>query len=293
MNPAAELPPVATFAGEGKNHRPRVMGILNVTPDSFSDGGKWSTEEAISRQAEQMLRDGADIIDIGGESTRPFAPAVTAEEELSRVLPAIRAVRRLHATIPISVDTTKAAVASEALAAGADIINDISALRFDPAMPALAAQGDWPVIIMHMQGTPADMQLNPHYQDVVAEIKTMLANRLAELAAAGIAKQRLIIDPGIGFGKTVAHNLEIIRRLQELRTLGQPILVGHSRKSFIGKVLDDLPVTERDLPSAVISALCVLKGADIIRVHDVKATAQAIKITLACQAPESCQYYSA
>ncbi|MDF1615555.1 dihydropteroate synthase [Desulfurivibrio dismutans] len=283
MNMVAEALFTVAATANGGHRRPLIMGILNVTPDSFSDGGRWTTEATVSRQAEQMLHDGADIIDIGGESTRPFAPAVTAEAELARVLPAIRAVRRLHASIPISVDTTKAVVAREALAAGASIINDISALRLDPAMPGLAAQGDWPVIIMHMQGTPADMQINPQYDDVVTDIKAMLASRIEELVTAGITRERLIVDPGIGFGKTLFHNLEIIRRLDEFRTLGQPLLVGHSRKSFIGKLLDDLPVNQRDLPSAVISALCVLKGADIIRVHDVQATAQAIKVTLACQ----------
>lgn len=282
MNAVAELMSAGGHHSGGLQ-RPKIMGILNVTPDSFSDGGRWTTEEAVSRQAEKMLSDGADVIDIGGESTRPFAPPVTTDEELARVLPAVRAVRHLHQTIPISVDTTKAVVAREALAAGADLINDISALKFDPDMVKLAAEGDWPVIIMHMQGTPGNMQVNPHYDDVVTEIREMLTGRIEELAAAGIARDRLIVDPGIGFGKTVEHNLEIIRRLPELQALNRPLLVGHSRKSFIGKLLADLPATERDLPSAVVSALCVLRGAKIIRVHDVKATHQAVTITLACQ----------
>lgn len=264
----------------------RIMGILNVTPDSFSDGGCWTTSAAIERQTAKMIAAGADIIDVGGESTRPFAPTVPADQELQRIIPAIKAIRRLHPDVPISVDSTKAAVARAALAAGATIINDISALRFDPEMVSLAAEGNWPVVIMHMQGTPGDMQIKPLYQDVVAEIIDFLADRIAQLAARGIARERLIIDPGLGFGKTVAHNLEIIRRLGEFRRLGRPLLIGHSRKSFIGKLLQDLPVEQRDLPSAVISAICVLGGADIIRAHDVGASRQAVTLAEAIRAPQ-------
>lgn len=263
----------------------RIMGILNVTPDSFSDGGCWTTIASIERQAVNMIAAGADIIDVGGESTRPFAPAVPADQELQRIIPAIKAIRRLHPDIPISVDTTKGVVARAALAAGATIINDISALRFDPEMVSLAAEGAWPVVIMHMQGTPGDMQIKPRYQEVVGEIIDFLADRIDQLASHGIARDRLIIDPGLGFGKTVAHNLEIIRRLGEFRRLGRPLLIGHSRKSFIGKLLQDLPVDQRDLPSAVISAICVLGGADIIRAHDVGATRQAVILAEAIGAP--------
>lgn len=259
------------------------MGILNVTPDSFSDGGRFITEAAIREQAASMIAAGADIIDIGGESTRPFAPEVELGEELRRVLPAIAAVRELDPEIPISIDTTKAAVAKEALAAGADIINDISALGHDPAMVELAAEGQWPVIIMHMQGTPGDMQLDPSYKDVVGEIKEFLSRRVEELAARGIEPERLILDPGIGFGKTLEHNLEILRRLAEFKELGRPLLLGHSRKSFLAKVLGDMPMGERDLPSAVVTALCAGRGVDIIRCHDVLSTHRALSLAAALQ----------
>ena len=258
--------------------RVRIMGILNLTPDSFSDGGKLADRGALLERAAAMIAAGADILDIGGESTRPFAPAVAETEELRRVIPAIEAIRRLDPSIPISIDTTKAAVARQALAAGADIINDISALRLDPAMVELAATGEWPIIIMHMQGTPRDMQLNPHYDDVVARIKEFLAERIEELTAQGIARQRLIIDPGIGFGKSLAHNLAILRNLEQFRTLGRPLLIGHSRKSFLTKLLGDLTMEERDLPSAVVAAFCATHGADIIRTHNVEATSQALRL---------------
>lgn len=254
------------------------MGILNLTPDSFSDGGKLADRETLLDHAEKMLAAGVDILDIGGESTRPMAPPVAVDEELRRVIPAIEAIRKLAPSITISIDTTKAAVARQALAAGADIINDISALRFDPAMAELAAGGDWPVIIMHMQGTPRDMQLNPHYDDVVGEIKQFLARRIEELSQQGVQRERLIIDPGLGFGKTLEHNLAILRNLAQFRTLGRPLLIGHSRKSFLTKLLGELAMEERDLPSAVVAALCALNGADIIRTHNVEATRQALRL---------------
>ncbi|HET98313.1 MAG TPA: dihydropteroate synthase [Desulfurivibrio alkaliphilus] len=259
-------------------HRTRIMGILNLTPDSFSDGGKLADRETLLDHAEKMLAAGVDILDIGGESTRPMAPPVAVDEELRRVIPAIEAIRKLAPSITISIDTTKAAVARQALAAGADIINDISALRFDPAMAELAAGGDWPVIIMHMQGTPRDMQLNPHYDDVVGEIKQFLARRIEELSQQGVQRERLIIDPGLGFGKTLEHNLAILRNLAQFRTLGRPLLIGHSRKSFLTKLLGELAMEERDLPSAVVAALCALNGADIIRTHNVEATRQALRL---------------
>ncbi|MFU8818801.1 MAG: dihydropteroate synthase [Desulfurivibrio sp.] len=254
------------------------MGILNLTPDSFSDGGKLVDRRALLKAAAGMIAAGADILDIGGESTRPLAPAVAMAEELRRVLPAIEAIRELDPAIPISIDTTKAEVARRALAAGADIINDISALRFDSAMTELAAEGDWPVIIMHMQGTPRDMQLKPHYGDVVVEVKEFLRERIEQLTARGIKRERLIIDPGIGFGKTLEHNLAILRNLAQFRALGRPLLIGHSRKSFLAKLLGELPVEQRDLPSAVVAALCALNGADIIRTHNVEATSQALRL---------------
>lgn len=260
---------------------PRIMGILNVTPNSFSDGGAFLAPEEATRRADELLTAGADLIDIGGESTRPFAPPVPAAEELQRVIPVIKAIRRQHPAAVISVDTTKAVVAREALAAGADLINDISALRFDPEMAAVLRESEVPVVIMHMQGTPADMQVAPRYRDVVAEIKEFLAERIAWLAEQGIAPERVIIDPGIGFGKSVAHNLTIINRLAEFRALGRPLLVGHSRKSFIGKILDLAEPAQRDQPTAVLAAICALRGADLIRVHEVAATRQALRLTAA------------
>jgi len=253
-----------------------VMGILNVTPDSFSDGGCFLDADAIDAQVNAMVQAGADIIDVGGESTRPFAEPVSASDELDRVLPAIRLIRQ-RSEIPISIDTTKAVVARRALAEGADIINDVSALRFDPEMLVLVKETEVPVIIMHMQGTPSDMQRAPHYDDVIAEIKDFFVERLAWAVAHGIARKRFIIDPGIGFGKTVGHNLTILKRAAELTELGCPLLIGHSRKSFIGKVLG-MEVEERDVATAVISALCAEKGISILRVHDVQKTVQALRL---------------
>jgi dihydropteroate synthase len=256
--------------------RVQVMGILNVTPDSFSDGGRFMNDRAIEAQVGKMIAAGADIIDVGGESSRPFADPVSLEEELARVLPAIKIIRKNHA-IPVSIDTTKAHVASKALQAGANIINDISALRFDPEMIDLARETDVPVIIMHMLGTPTDMQISPVYDDVVAEIKVFFADRLHWAAENGVEQSRFIIDPGIGFGKTVAHNLIILKRIAEFNELDCPVLIGHSRKSFIGKLLDS-EVDDRDVASAAVSALCAASGAAILRVHDVAKTVQAVRL---------------
>jgi dihydropteroate synthase len=256
--------------------RVRVMGIINVTPDSFSDGGRLLTEQAIESQVENMVAAGADIIDVGGESTRPFAEPVSVEEELDRVLPAIKIIRKNH-IIPVSIDTTKAEVARQALHEGADIINDISALRFDPAMIDLVRETDVPVIIMHMQGTPTDMQVDPAYDDVVNEIKEFFSERLQWAAENSVDRSRFIIDPGIGFGKTVAHNLIILKRIAEFNEIGCPVLVGHSRKAFIGKLLDN-EVDDRDMATAAVSALCAVNGAAILRVHDVSMTVQAVRL---------------
>jgi len=256
--------------------RTRVMGILNVTPDSFSDGGSFHDCNDALRQAETLIGAGADILDVGGESTRPYAEPVSLADELARTIPLIRAVRARH-TIPISIDTTKAEVARQALAAGADIINDISALKKDPAMLEVAAATDAPVIIMHMQGTPADMQNRPIYSNVVDEVLAFLLERIDWMVANGIARKRIIVDPGIGFGKTIAHNLSIIKHLDRFRTLGLPVLLGHSRKSFLGQ-LTGLEAEKRDLPTAVVSALAVTHQVDIIRVHDVAATRQALQV---------------
>lgn len=255
------------------------MGILNVTPDSFSDGGQLTVEKHLLERAQEMVEAGVAIIDVGGESTRPFATPVSAEEELRRVIPAIRALRRQF-DLPISIDTTKSVVAAQALSAGADIINDISALRFDPQMADVANKFGAPVIIMHMQGTPADMQLGPKYEDVIDESLRFLGERLQWLMAQGIEQSRIIVDPGVGFGKTLAHNLLILKRAEEYNTLGCPVLIGHSRKSFIGKILGR-NVCNRDIPTAVISSILATKKIAILRVHDVKATREALLINQA------------
>lgn len=252
------------------------MGILNVTPDSFSDGGNFFNEQDIACQVDRLITDGADIIDIGGESTRPFAEAVSVEDELRRVIPAISLIRK-KSLIPISIDTTKAAVANAALDAGADIINDISAMRFDENMIRVAREKNVPVIIMHMLGTPKDMQLDPKYDDVVAEVFDFFNDRINWAEKNGLPKERIIIDPGIGFGKTVEHNLTLLKNIEKFTALGCPVLVGHSRKSFIGKLLD-LDVDDRDVATAALSAHCVANGAHIVRVHDVAKTRQAVRI---------------
>lgn len=254
----------------------RIMGILNVTPDSFSDGGNFHALDDALRQAENLIEDGADIIDVGGESTRPYAQPVSLADELARTIPLIQAVRRRH-TIPISIDTTKAEVARQALAAGADMINDISALRKDPGMVKVALATSGPIIIMHMQGTPADMQNRPSYGNVVEEIVAFLGERIAWLTGQGIARERIIVDPGIGFGKTIDHNLAIIKHLDSFHTLGQPLLLAHSRKSFLGQ-LTGLEAEARDLPSAVVAALAVRHRVNIVRVHNVAATRQALQV---------------
>ena len=264
--------------------RTYIMGVLNVTPDSFSDGGNYFTPEAAVTQAQRLVEQGADIIDIGGESTRPYADPVPAEEELRRVIPVIEALAERIA-VPISIDTSKAVVAGKALAAGAAIINDISALRLDPGMCALAAESGAPVVIMHMRGTPKNMQAEPIYTDVVAEIGDFLSNTVAAAVNGGISRDRLIIDPGIGFGKTVAHNLQIIQNLSKLQALDLPILIGPSRKAFIRTLLKnaddddirpDMPVVETGTLAAVCAA--VLNGAHIVRVHDVEGIRAALKI---------------
>jgi dihydropteroate synthase len=254
----------------------QIMGILNLTPDSFSDGGRWSNEATLVNRIEQLLTEGADIIDVGGESTRPFAEPVSADMELARVLPAIRKIRE-RSTVSISIDTTKAMVAREALSAGATMVNDISALRHDPEMVEVVRSYQGPVIIMHMQGNPGDMQVRPHYGDVVEEINGFFAGRIGWLEQHGIARERVIVDPGIGFGKTLEHNLAILRNIQTFKQHGCPVLIGHSRKSFLGQLLD-VPVAERDCPTALVSAFCALQGADILRVHEVRGTRQAVLV---------------
>lgn len=265
-----------TLAGIGLElgKRTLIMGVVNVTPDSFSDGGLYADPERAIAHALELAEEGADIIDIGGESTRPGAAPVPAEEELRRVLPVIKGLRK-ESKVPISIDTYKAAVAEAALEAGAAMVNDISALRFDPRMSELLRRCEAPVVLMHMQGEPRTMQENPHYNDVVGEIAAFLQERMAAAAEAGIDPKRLILDPGIGFGKRLEHNLEILRRLGELKALGRPILIGPSRKSFIGQ-LSGAPVAER-LPGTIAAVvLGIAHGADIVRVHDVRAVKQAV-----------------
>lgn len=256
----------------------RIMGIINVTPDSFSDGGLFTSTETALAQADRLIDNGADILDIGGESTRPFAEPVDAEEELQRVIPVIRGIRQKH-SIPISIDTSKAAVAREALQAGADIINDISALRKDTEMISLVKETTVPVIIMHMQGKPADMQVNPEYQNVTDDILDFFKERIDWIKENGVAVSRLIIDPGIGFGKTLQHNLSILKNLKKLSALGVPVLLGHSRKRFLGDITDTVVEKERDLATAVVSALCYTENIAIIRVHNVTATRQALLLS--------------
>lgn len=252
------------------------MGIINVTPDSFSDGGDFYAATAALDQADKLVTAGADILDVGGESTRPYAEPVSTEEELRRVVPVIREIRRKH-TLPISIDTTKAEVARQALEAGADIINDVSALRNDPEMVQLVRTTTVPVIIMHMQGTPGNMQDNPVYTDVVQDVFDFFVQRIGWLEDQGIDRQRLIIDPGIGFGKSLEHNLQLLKNLHRFKKLDTQLLLGHSRKKFLG-LLTGLEVQERDLATAVVSALSVQQGVDIVRVHDVGATRQALQV---------------
>ncbi len=252
-----------------------VMGILNVTPDSFSDGGRFFDPAVALEHARQMVADGADIIDIGGESTRPGAEPVSLEEELRRTIPVIEKLSG-ELDVPISIDTYKPEVAKEALGAGAVMINDISGLR-DKKMVGLAAEGDVPVIIMHMKGTPRNMQKNPTYEDVVAEVCNWLGVQVEGAIQGGLSASKILIDPGIGFGKAFEHNLEILRRLAELKSLGYPIVLGTSRKAFIGAILD-LPLNERVEGTIATVVYSITQGANIVRVHDVKEVVRACRI---------------
>jgi len=245
-----------------------VMGVLNLTPDSFYDGGRYITPQAAVERALAMVDEGADIIDIGGESSRPGARPVGVDEELARVVPVVEALIE-KSDVLISVDTTKSAVARAAIAHGARIINDISALRNDANMARVVARSGAYLVLMHMQGNPETMQQNPVYGDVVADIKDFLQERIDAAVSAGIDRKRLIVDPGIGFGKRLPHNLEILRDLARFKDLDLPILVGLSRKSFLGEILD-LPTSERLVGTIAANAIAIANGADIIRVHDVK-----------------------
>ncbi|MEW6077001.1 MAG: dihydropteroate synthase [Thermodesulfobacteriota bacterium] len=265
--------------------RTLIMGVLNITPDSFSDGGKFEKFTDAIAHARQMIADGADLIDIGGESTRPFSDPIPAAEEINRTAPIIREIVR-ETDIPISIDTTKAAVAEAALTAGACIINDISALRGDPKMAPLAADAGVPIILMHMQGTPKIMQQSPSYQDVTGEVINFLQSASGIAEKQGISSSKIFVDPGIGFGKTAAHNLTLIKNLFRFRSLGLPVVIGTSRKAFIRKTITGHP--EKDLPPdmpAVITgtqatiAAAILGGANIVRVHDVAEAVITARIT--------------
>jgi dihydropteroate synthase len=254
------------------------MGIVNVTPDSFSDGGKFYGPAESREQALRLIDDGARIIDVGGESTRPGALPVGVEEELSRTIPLIEQISG-SSPVLISIDTTKSEVARAALAAGAHIVNDISGLTFDPAMPQVCAETGAGVICMHIQGTPATMQDDPRYDDVVGAVSRFLGARLDELQRLGLSPEQIVIDPGIGFGKTAEHNISLLAAVPQLRALGRPVCIGHSRKRFLKKLLGR-PVDERLFGTVGVSVAVALLGAEIIRVHDVAATRDAI---LACQ----------
>lgn len=256
--------------------RTLIMGIINVTPDSFFDGGRRFDPATAIADGVAMIASGADILDIGGESTRPGAQPVSQDEEIARVLPVVRGLRA-QVGAPISIDSYKANVARAALDAGADIVNDISALRFDPEMASMVAAEKVPLILMHMQGTPRTMQKEPQYSDVVREVRDFLAAQLYQAMDAGVAQDAVVIDPGIGFGKTIEHNLQLLRGLPMLAALGQPLLVGVSRKTFIGKILGAEPA-ERLEGSLAAAVVAVLAGANILRVHDVPESYKATRI---------------
>ncbi|MEZ5386742.1 MAG: dihydropteroate synthase [Prosthecobacter sp.] len=260
-----------------------IMGIVNVTPDSFSDGGRFNDHGRAVEHAFTLVSEGADILDIGGESTRPGAEPVEEAEELRRVLPVIRAVRSQTKAL-ISIDTMKAAVARAALDAGADIINDVTGLRGDSAMLRLAAQTDAGLVVMHMTGTPQTMQVNPHYDDVLEEVRGYFEKRLRVLQGEGIAPERVVLDPGFGFGKTLEHNLVLMRDLQRLASM-RPLLVGVSRKSMIAKVLRTGSMADRYWPTVALTSRARENGARIIRVHDVKANREALRMTEAILCP--------
>lgn len=257
-----------------------VMGILNLTPDSFFNGGRYNTLDKALKRVEELIEEGADIVDVGGESTRPGSKRVGVEEEKRRVLPVIEKIRKEFPSLPLSLDTYKAEVAKEGLERGVEMINDISGLHFDPGLKEVISKYDAYVVIMHIKGTPQTMQLNPSYKDLMGEIISYLKEGIKLAQEAGISEDKIIIDPGIGFGKTWFHNLLILKRLPELKLLGKPILVGTSRKSFLGKVLGLKP-EERLEGSLASSALAVFQGADLVRVHDVKKTRRAVDLARA------------
>ncbi|MFW6189967.1 MAG: dihydropteroate synthase [Planctomycetota bacterium] len=280
LGPWTERPPCLIELPSGHvlntESRPLVVGILNVTPDSFSDGGRYDSVTRAAEHAREMRAEGADVIDVGGESTRPGAKPVSPEEEQARVLPVIKELTG-EMNVPISIDTRKAEVAAAALGAGAEIINDVSALRADPEMAPLAAESGAPVILMHMQGTPKTMQKNPTYQEVVTEVRDWLEQRVEHAVAAGIGRGKLIVDPGFGFGKRLGHNLELLRRLRAFHRLGLPLMAGTSRKSMIGMILD-AGKDERLSGTLATVAVAVMSGCHFVRVHDVGEAVDAVKV---------------
>lgn len=261
---------------------PRIVGIVNVTPDSFSDGGRYRDLYDIVGAAERMGAEGADIIEVGGESTRPGAAAVPVEAECARVIPVLRALAA-RVRVPLCVDTSKAEVARQGLAEGAVMVNDVTALRGDAAMAEVLARAQCRVVLMHMQGTPRDMQNSPHYDDVLGEITAFLADRIRAAEARGIARARVIVDPGIGFGKRVSDNLRILRDGAALRALGCPVMIGASRKSFLGKITGR-GVSEREVATSVANVFALLAGADYLRVHDVGAARDTVRLAEAVRA---------
>jgi len=244
-----------------------LMGVLNITPDSFSDGGDYNNLEAAFQRAAALVEAGADILDVGGQSTRPGAKQISPEAELERVIPIIKRIRK-HLNVPISVDTTRAEIAQQAVQAGADLVNDISGGTFDAAMLTTVAELEVPIILMHIRGTPETMQQLTDYEDLVGDVIAVLRERIAAAEKAGIARSRLLIDPGIGFGKTAEQNLELLRQLDQFQSLGVPILVGTSRKSFIGKILNQEDPKQRVWGTASTCCAAIAQGADLLRVHD-------------------------
>lgn len=263
------------------DERTHVMGVLNVTPDSFSDGGRYFELNRAVEHALAMARDGADVIDVGGQSTRPYSQRLPLNEELERVIPVIEILSR-ELTVPISIDTYRADVARQALNSGASIINDISALRFDPQMAAIAASAGVPLILMHMKGTPEDMQKAPEYTDVVTEVVSFLRAAVNQAVDQGVREDLIMVDPGIGFGKTFDHNLTILKELKEFRALNRPILLGTSNKAFIGHILNK-EVDQRDTGTMATVSAAVMNGAHMVRVHDVKKAVDTVRVIDAIQ----------
>ena len=265
--------------------QPLLMGIVNVTPDSFSDGGMFLNPERAVQHALELVDAGADILDIGGESTRPYSTPITPEEELRRVMPVLRGVRR-QCPVPMSIDTSKAAVARAAIDESVQIINDVTGLEGDPEMLPLAARSDAAVCVMHMQGTPATMQHRPSYGNVVEEVRAYLAARLATLLHAGVAADHICLDPGIGFGKTLAHNLQLLQHCRRFKDLGCPLLIGHSRKGFIGQVLGDGDA-DRTAGTIGVALALAAAGVNVLRVHDMRPVRQALQLFAAAGGLES------